>query len=163
MKTYTFKAGTSKDDMIMGLTYPATFMVPAGIILFFLELLFPNKNITHMATLDILVELGILIPAFIIGGPLARRIKRKCGHQFKVSLENKIMTVKMDNKKIFEDVVEDIFVTEKRQMLKLQIYGPQTDTIFIGRPRNNPFGFSDEYDLSELKRLATDIQELTGN
>lgn len=161
MKMYEFRAGTSKDDMIMGLGYPAAFMIPALLILLVLEAVFPHENITAMATLNIFVEAVILFPSLIIGRLLAIRLKRKCGHDFKMQTENKKITLWMDDKKVFVDTLKKILIKENAEMLKLSIYGTEKNMVIIGRGERNPFGFCREEDLSELRKLAAYLQEIS--
>ena len=117
MKIYQFRAGTPKDDRVMGLSYPAAFMVPVAMILIIFEFVFPHKNITGMASSNIYLELIILVPAFVIGAPVAIWIKKKCGHDFKVQLENKQISVWMDGEFQYKDNLEDISIQENSKQL----------------------------------------------
>lgn len=160
MKIYQFRAGTPKDDRVMGISYPAAFMVPVAMILIVFEFVFPHKNITGMASSNIYLELIILVPAFVIGAPVAIWIKKKCGHDFKVQFENKQISVWMDGEFQYKDNLEDISIQENSKQLKLTIYGSKEKTTFIGRDISNIFGFCRKRDLSILKELAQDLHGL---
>lgn len=161
MKTYAFRAGTPKDDRIMGFGYPATFMIPALLILLILSTVFPHGQITRRATLDHWTMIFILAPSFIIGSCLATRIKRKLGHDFKIQIENKAVTVWMDDEKVFADFLEAVLVKETAQMFRLSIYGVKNRIVLIGRDSKNAFGFCRQQDLSELKMLAADLRTVS--
>lgn len=153
MGNFKFRAGVPKDDMIMGLLYPATFMVPILVILLVAEILFPKFNLTHLATINIYAELAVLIPGFIIGGFFASKLKKKCGHDFEVYVYDKTITVYMDGKIVFDDQKRNISFKEQSNMIKLIIKGIDSKVVFIGRNNRNLFGFSDDYDLLEIRRL----------
>lgn len=154
MKIYQFKSVTSKDEMIMGLAYPATFMIPALIILLILEFGYPKQSITHKATLNTYVMASILGLAFAISTILMTYIKKKLEADFEVIIENKKVTVWSNKKICFIDELEEVGIKENKNILKVTIYGSEDKFVFVGRSKTNPFGFCSENDLVELKRLS---------
>lgn len=160
MKIYEFKAGIPKDDMFMGLLYPISFMLPTLIILLILETVFPNKNLTHIATLNAIILTTMLSVSFIIGGLIINIFKRRLGHYFNVLIDDKKIIVKSDNKILFTDFLENVKINENGQMFSLKLYGKNNDVVFIGRDKRNPFGFCEFNDLLKLKELATDCQKI---
>lgn len=160
MKIYEFRAGIPKDDMIMWLYYPMAFLVPLLIILLCLEIIFPHKNITARATLNSSIEVGILFPSFIISSLLITHLRKKLGHDFKVQIDYKEITVWMDNKKIIVDFIKNIIIKKHTQGVKIKICGIKNNIVFIGREkRSNLFGFSQESDLLTLSSLADQVQK----
>lgn len=158
MKLFIFRAGNSKDDRNLGLAFPITLAIPTAIVLGILEALFPGKNITHMATVNGLVEVAILLPSFILSGLIFRAIKKKCGHDFKVRCENKQVIVWENNRIVFDDTLEDITIKRNRMEFTFTIYGSENKMTFIGRSNLNPFGFSKARDLLEMRNAAIALE-----
>lgn len=158
-RIYRFKAGTSKDEIIMGLIFPLTFMLPILLILLILEFAFPGENITHLVTINSLVEFFLLAPSFVFSFFLIKMIKKKLGHNFVVHIVNEEVVIYIDGDKKLLGNFEKAVVKEKRQMLRLDICGENGKFTFVGRNCHNPFGFCKEHDLLELRKLVEYLKQ----
>ena len=160
MREYNFKASDNNGEMLMGLSFPFSFMGIAGLILILRLHLFPKIKFLDYVNNSYLERLTIIFPALVITPYIMKIIKKYIIKDYHIYGDRDILKIENDNKiiELSYNTIRDVKLTKKGKGIakcyKLIIKTNRKNLKFFARPKENYFfGESDENDFYILENF----------
>ena len=160
MRVYNFKASDNNGEMLIGLSFPFSFMGVAGIILTLRLILFPKIKYSSYVDNIYLEKFLIIVPALIITACLMKLIKKYAIKNYHIYEDRDILKIENDSKiiELAYNAIKDVIFYKKgngiTKCYKLIIKTNRKNLKFFVRPKENYFfGESDENDFYILENF----------
>ena len=160
MREYNFKASDNNGEMLMGLSFPFSFIGIAGLILILRLYLFPKIKFLDYVNNSYLERLTIIFPALVITPYIMKIIKKYIIKDYHIYGDRDILKIENDNKiiELSYNTIRDVKLTKKGKGIakcyKLIIKTNRKNLKFFARPKENYFfGESDENDFYILENF----------
>ena len=159
MKEYNFKASDNNGEMLMGLSFPFSFMGVAGIILTLRLILFPKIKYSSYVDNIYLEKFLIVVPALIITACLMKVIKKYAIKDYHIYEDKEILKIENDKKliEISYIAIKDVKFNKKGNNIskcyKLIIKTNSKDLKFFVRTKENYFGGATKNDFDNLENF----------
>ena len=165
MRVYNFKASDSTGEMLMGLTFPFSFMGIAGLILILRLYLFPKIKFLDYVNNPYLEMLTIIFPALAITPYIMKIVKKYAIKNYHIYEDRDILKIEND-KKIIDlayTAIKDVKFNKKGNKIskcyKLIIKTNSKDLKFFVRTKENYFGGANEEDFNNLENFYFFLKE----
>ena len=166
MREYNFKASDNNGEMLMGLSFPFSFMGIAGLILIIRLYLFPKIKFLDYVNNSYLERLTIIFPALVITPYIMKIIKKYVIKDYHIYEDRDILKIENDNKiiELSYNAIKDVKLTKKgmgmTKCYKLIIKTNRKNFKFLVRAKENYFfGGSDENDFCSLEDFYFFLKE----
>ena len=166
MREYNFKASDNNGEMLMGLSFPFSFMRIAGLILILRLHLFPKIKFLDYVNNSYLERLTIIFPALVITPYIMKIIKKYIIKDYHIYGDRDILKIENDNKiiELSYNAIRNVKLTKKGKSMtkcyKLIIKTSRKNLKFFVRPKENYFfGGSDENDFCSLEDFYFFLKE----
>ena len=160
MREYNFKASDNNGEMLMGLSFPFSFMGIAGLILILRLHLFPKIKFLDYVNNSYLERQTIIFPALVITPYIMKIIKKYIIKDYHIYGDRDILKIENDNKiiELSYNAIRNVKLTKKGKSMtkcyKLIIKTSRKNLKFFVRPKENYFfGESDENDFYILENF----------
>ena len=163
MKKYTFFASEPRDEMIMGICFPAALMLPTSILGAVMWYFIPDyhplsKSLTGFGWVAIL---GV-----IIGFSIMSLVKRYCIRKYTVQVSEKTILIDSVGGRKYQGEVQSVTINQNKMKTVLEIYLGHQKLIFIARVKKNIFessifAGSTKEDIQEMATLYQALQEVS--
>ena len=165
MREYNFKASDNNGEMLMGLSFPFSFIGIAGLILILRLYLFPKIKFLDYVNNPYLEMLTIIFPALAITPYIMKIVKKYAIKNYHIYEDKEILKIEND-KKVIElayTAIKDIKIAKKGNKIskcyKLVIKTNSKDLKFFVRPKRNYFGGATENDFDNLENFYLFLKE----
>ena len=165
MREYNFKASDNNGEMLMGLSFPFSFMGIAGLILILRLYLFPKIKFLDYVNNPYLEMLTIIFPALAITPYIMKIVKKYAIKNYHIYEDRDILKIEND-KKIIElayIAIKDVKFNKKGNNIfkcyKLIIKTNSKDLKFFVRTKENYFGGATENDFDNLENFYFFLKE----
>ena len=169
MREYNFKASDNNGEMLMGLSFPFSFMGVAGLILILRLYLFPKIKFLDYVNNSYLERLTIIFPALVITPYIMKIIKKYIIKDYHIYGDRDILKIENDNKiiELSYNAIRDVKLSKKEKSMtkcyKLIIKTNRKNLKFFVRSKTNYFfGESDENDFCTLEEFYFFLKEKVG-
>ena len=166
MREYNFKASDNNGEILMGLSFPFSFMGIAGLILVLRLYLFPKIKFLDYINNSYLEKLTIIFPALVITPYMMKIIKKYIIKNYHIYEDRDILKIENDNKiiELSYNAIKDVKLTKKgmgmTKCYKLIIKTNRKNFKFLVRAKENYFfGGSDENDFCSLEDFYFFLKE----
>ena len=166
MREYNFKASDNNGEMLMGLSFPFSFMGIAGLILILRLHLFPKIKFLDYVNNSYLERLTIIFPALVITPYIMKIIKKYIIKDYHIYGDRDILKIENDNKiiELSYNAIRNVKLTKKGKSMtkcyKLIIKTSRKNLKFFVRSKTNYFfGGSDENDFCSLEDFYFFLRE----
>ena len=165
MKEYNFKASDNNGEILMGLSFPFSFMGVAGLILMLRLVLFPNIKYLSDVNNIYLEKFLIVVPALLITACVMKVIKKYAIKNYHIYEEQEILKIENDSKiiELAYNAIKDVIFYKKRNGItkcyKLIIKTNSKDLKFFVRTKENYFGGATENDFDNLENFYFFLKE----
>ena len=170
MKEYNFKASDNNGEMLMGLSFPFSFMGIVALILILKLYLFPKIKFLDYANNSYLEMLTIIFPAFLITLYIMKTIRKYAIKNYHIYEDKDILKIENDNKiiELSYNAIRDVKLTKKGKGIakcyKLIIKTSRKNLKFFVRTKENYFfGGSDKNDFYTLEEFYFFLKEKVEN
>ena len=159
MKEYNFKASDNNGEMLMGLSFPFSFMGVAGLILMLRLVLFPNIKYLSYVNNIYLEKFLIVVPALLITACVMKVIKKYAIKDYHIYEDKEILKIENDKKliEISYIAIKDVKFNKKgngiTKCYKLIIKTNSKDLKFFVRTKENYFGGATKNDFDNLENF----------
>ena len=160
MRVYNFKASDNNGEMLMGLSFPFSFMGIAGLILILRLYLFPKIKFLDYVNNPYLEMLTIIFPALAITPYIMKIVKKYAIKNYHIYEDRDILKIENDSKiiELAYNAIKDVIFYKKRNGItkcyKLIIKTNRKNLKFFVRSKENYFfGESDENDFYILENF----------
>ena len=159
MKEYNFKASDNNGEMLMGLSFPFSFMGVAGLILMLRVVLFPNIKYLSYVNNIYLEKFLIVVPALLITACVMKVIKKYAIKDYHIYEDKEILKIENDKKliEISYIAIKDVKFNKKgngiTKCYKLIIKTNSKDLKFFVRTKENYFGGATKNDFDNLENF----------
>ena len=158
MREYNFKASDNNGEMLMGLSFPFSFIGIAGLILILRLYLFPKIKFLDYVNNSYLERLTIIFPALVITPYIMKIIKKYAIKNYHIYEDRGILKIENDSKiiELSYNAIRNVKLTKKGKGMakcyKLIIKTSGKNLKFFVRSKENYFfGGSDENDFCSLE------------
>ena len=161
MREYQFFASEPRDEMLMGICFPAALMLPTSILGAVMWYFIPDyqplsKSLTGFGWVAIL---GV-----IIGFLIMNLVKRYCIHKYTVQVSGKNILIEAVGGRKYQEEVQSATINQNNMKTVLEIYLNHQKLIFIARVKknifeSNIFAGSTEEDIQAMNTLYQTLQE----
>ena len=136
MREYQFFASEPRDEMIMGICFPATLMLPTSILGAIMWYFIPDypplsKSLTGFGWIAIL---GV-----IIGFSIMNLVKRYCIRKYTVQVSGKTILINIVGGRKYQEEVQSVTINQNKMKTVLEINLDHQKLIFIARVKKNVF------------------------
>lgn len=136
MREYQFFASEPRDEMLMGICFPAALMLPTSILGAVMWYFIPDyhplsKSLTGFGWVAIL---GV-----IIGFLIMSLVKRYCIRKYTVQFSGKTILIEAVGGKKYQEEVRSATINQNNMKTVLEIYLNHQKLIFIARVKKNIF------------------------
>ena len=162
MKKYTFFASEPRDEMIMGICFPAALMLPTSILGAVMWYFIPDyhplsKSLTGFGWVAIL---GV-----IIGFSIMSLVKRYCIRKYTVRVSEKTILIDAVGGRKYQGEVHSVTLNQNKMKTVLEINLDHQKLIFIARVKKNVFessifAGSTKEDIQTMTTLYQALQEV---
>jgi len=166
MKQYNFKASDNNGEMLMGLSFPFSFMGITGLILILRLYLFPKIKFLDYVNNPYLEMLTIIFPALAITPYIMKIVKKYAIKNYHIYEDRDILKIENDSKiiELSYNAIRNVKLTKKGKGMakcyKLIIKTNRKNLKFFVRPKENYFfGGSDENDFCSLEDFYFFLKE----
>ena len=165
MREYNFKASDNNGEMLMGLSFPFSFMRIAGLILILRLHLFPKIKFLDYVNNSYLERLTIIFPALVITPYIMKIIKKYIIKDYHIYGDRDILKIENDNKiiELSYNAIRNVKLTKKGKGMakcyKLIIKTNSKDLKFFVRTKENYFGGATENDFDNLENFYLFLKE----
>ena len=170
MREYNFKASDNNGEMLMGLSFPFSFIGIAGLILILRLHLFPKIKFLDYVNNSYLERLTKIFPALVITPYIMKIIKKYIIKDYHIYGDRDILKIENDNKiiELSYNAIRNVKLTKKGKSMtkcyKLIIKTSRKNLKFFVRPKENYFfGESDENDFCTLEEFYFFLKEKVEN
>lgn len=163
MREYQFFASEPRDEMLMGICFPAALMLPTSILGAVMWYFIPDyhplsKSLTGFGWVAIL---GV-----IIGFLIMSLVKRYCIRKYTVQVSGKTILIDSVGGRKYQGEVQSVTINQNKMKTVLEIYLGHQKLIFIARVKNNIFessifAGSTKEDIQEMATLYQALQEVS--
>ena len=166
MREYNFKASDNNGEMLMGLSFPFSFIGIAGLILILRLYLFPKIKFLDYVNNPYLEMLTILFLALAITSYIMKIVKKYAIKNYHIYEDRDILKIENDSKiiELSYNAIRNVKLTKKGKGMakcyKLIIKTNRKNLKFFVRPKENYFfGGSDENDFCSLEDFYFFLKE----
>ena len=162
MREYQFYASEPRDEMIMGICFPAALMLPTSILGAIMWYFIPDyqplsKSLTGFGWVAIL---GV-----IIGFSIMSLIKRYCIHKYTVQVSGKTILINTVSGRKYQEEVQSVIINQNKMKTVLEINLDHQKLIFIARVKKNVFessifAGSTKEDIQAMNALYQALKEV---
>ena len=162
MKKYTFFASEPRDEMIMGICFPAALMLPTSILGAVMWYFIPDyhplsKSLTGFGWVGIL---GV-----IIGFLIMSLVKRYCIRKYTIQVSGKTILIDAVGGRKYQGEVHSVTLNQNKMKTVLEINLDHHKLIFIARVKKNVFessifAGSTQEDIQAMTTLYQALQEV---
>ena len=162
MREYQFFASEPRDEMIMGICFPAALMLPTSILGAIMWYFIPDyqplsKSLTGFGWIAIL---GV-----IIGFSIMNLVKRYCIRKYTVQVNGKTILINTVGGRKYQEEVQSVIINQNKMKTVLEINLDHQKLIFIARVKKNEFessifAGSTKEDIQEMASLYKALQEV---
>ena len=162
MREYQFFASEPRDEMIMGICFPAALMLPTSILGAIMWYFIPDyhplsKSLTGFGWVAIL---GV-----IIGFSIMNLVKRYCIRKYTVQVSGKTILINTVGGRKYQEEVQSVTIKQNKIKTVLEIDLDHQKLIFIARVKKNVFessifAGSTKEDIQEMASLYKALQEV---
>ena len=162
MKKYTFFASEPRDEMIMGICFPAALMLPTSILGAVMWYFIPDyhplsKSLTGFGWVGIL---GVIIGFSIMG-----LVKRYCIRKYTVQVSEKTILIDAVGGRKYQGEVHSVTLNQNKMKTVLEINLDHHKLIFIARVKKNVFessifAGSTQEDIQAMTTLYQALQDV---
>ncbi len=136
MREYQFFASEPRDEMIMGICFPAALMLPTSILGAVVWYFIPDyqplsKSLTGFGWIAIL---GV-----IIGFSIMNLVKRYCIRKYTVQVSGKTILINTVGGRKYQEEVQSVTINQSKMKTVLEINLDHQKLIFIARVKKNVF------------------------
>ena len=136
MREYQFYASEPRDEMIMGICFPAALMLPTSILGAIMWYFIPDyqplsKSLTGFGWIAIL---GV-----IIGFSIMNLVKRYCIRKYTVQVSGKTILINTVGGRKYQEEVQSVTINQNKMKTVLEINLDHQKLIFIARVKKNVF------------------------
>ena len=166
MREYNFKASDNNGEILMGMSFPFSFMGIAGLILIIRLYLFPKIKFLDYVNNSYLERLTIIFPALVITPYIMKIVKKYAIKNYHIYEDRDILKIENDSKiiELSYNAIKDVKLTKKgmgmTKCYKLIIKTNRKNFKFLVRAKENYFfGGSDENDFCTLEEFYFFLKE----
>lgn len=166
MREYNFKASDNNGEMLMGLSFPFSFIGIAGLILILRLYLFPKIKFLDYVNNPYLEMLTIIFLALAITSYIMKIVKKYAIKNYHIYEDRDILKIENDSKiiELSYNAIRNVKLTKKGKGMakcyKLIIKTNRKNLKFFVRPKENYFfGGSDENDFCSLEDFYFFLKE----
>ena len=162
MREYQFFASEPRDEMLMGICFPAALMLPTSILGAVMWYFIPDyhplsKSLTGFGWVAIL---GV-----IIGFLIMSLVKRYCIRKYTVQVSGKNILIEAVGGRKYQEEVQSVTINQNKMKTVLEIYLGHQKLIFIARVKKNIFessifAGSTKEDIQAMAGLYKALQEV---
>lgn len=163
MKKYTFFASEPRDEMLMGICFPAALMLPTSILGAVMWYFIPDyhplsKSLTGFGWVAIL---GV-----IIGFLIMSLVKRYCIRKYTVQVSGNTILIETVGGRKYQEEVRSATINQNNMKTVLEIHLDHQKLIFIARVKKNIFessifAGSTKEDIQAMTALYQALQEVS--
>ena len=165
MREYNFKASDNNGEMLMGLSFPFSFMGIAGLILILRLYLFPKIKFLDYINNSYLERLTIIFPALVITPYIMKIVKKYAIKNYHIYEDRDILKIENDSKiiELSYNAIRNVKLTKKGKGMakcyKLIIKTNRKNLKFFVRTKENYFGGATENDFDNLENFYFFLKE----
>ena len=162
MREYQFFASEPRDEMIMGICFPAALMLPTSILGAIMWYFIPDyqplsKSLTGFGWIAIL---GV-----IIGFSIMNLVKRYCIRKYTVQVSGKTILINTVGGRKYQEEVQSVTINQNKMKTVLEINLDHQKLIFIARVKKNIFessifAGSTKEDIQAMNALYQALKEV---
>ncbi len=162
MREYQFFASEPRDEMLMGICFPAALMLPTSILGAVMWYFIPgyqplSKSLTGFG--------WVAIVGVIIGFLIMSLVKRYCIRKYTVQVSGKTILIDAVDGRKNQEEVQSVAINQNKMKTVLEIHLSHHKLIFIARVKKNIFessifAGSTEEDIQEMASLYKALQEV---
>lgn len=162
MREYQFFASETRDEMIMGICFPAALMLPTSILGAIMWYFIPDyqplsKSLTGFGWIAIL---GV-----IIGFSIMNLVKRYCIRKYTVQVSGKTILINTVGGRKYQEEVQSVTIKQNKIKTVLEINLDHQKLIFIARVKKNVFessifAGSTKEDIQAMNALYQALKEV---
>ena len=162
MREYQFYASESRDEILMGICFPAALMLPTSILGAVMWYFIPDyhplsKSLTGFGWVGIL---GV-----IIGFSIMSLVKRYCIRKYTVQVSEKTILIDAVGGRKYQGEVHSVTLNQNKMKTVLEINLDHQKLIFIARVKKNVFessifAGSTQEDIQAMTTLYQALQEV---
>ena len=163
MRIFQFFASEPRDEMLMGICFPAALMLPTSILGAVMWYFIPDyhplsKSLTGFGWVAIL---GV-----IIGFSIMSLVKRYCIRKYTVQVSGKTILIEAVDGRKYQEEVRSATINQNNMKTVLEIYLNHQKLIFIARVKKNIFessifAGSTKEDIQAMTALYQVLQEVS--
>ena len=163
MREYQFFASEPRDEMLMGICFPAALMLPTSILGAVMWYFIPDyhplsKSLTGFGWVAIL---GV-----IIGFLIMSLVKRYCIRKYTVQVSGKTILINAVDGREYQEEVQSVTINQNKMKTVLEIHLSHHKLIFIARDKKNIFessifAGSSKEDIQAMADLYKALQEVS--
>ena len=136
MREYQFYASEPRDEMIMGICFPAALMLPTSILGAIMWYFIPDYQPLSQS----LTGFGwIAILGVIIGFSIMNLVKRYCIRKYTVQVSGKTILINTVGGRKYQEEVQSVTINQNKMKTVLEINLDHQKLIFIARVKKNVF------------------------
>ena len=166
MKKFEFVAGTSKDDIVMGLCLPVSIMLPA---LTTYLIIFYSERYASFRSAPLLFRAFVFVPALYLTYFLIKKARKNAANKFVVNLDELSIRIWKNEKEVVSGKILSCKIKASNDKLVHVDIGTEEDNIsFRARPKEyrtitgntsfNPFGTGTVSDMETVLALGVKIK-----
>ena len=166
MREYNFKASDNNGEMLMGLSFPFSFIGIAGLILILRLYLFPKIKYSSYVDNIYLEKILLVAPVLLITIYIMKLVKKYAIKNYHIYEDRDILKIENDSKiiELSYNAIRNVKLTKKGKGMakcyKLIIKTNRKNLKFFVRPKENYFfGGSDENDFYTLENFYFFLKE----
>ena len=162
MREYQFFASEPRDEMIMGICFPAALMLPTSILGAIMWYFIPDyqplsKSLTGFGWIAIL---GV-----IIGFSIMNLVKRYCIRKYTVQVSGKTILIHTVGGRKYQEEVQSVTINQNKMKTVLEINLDHQKLIFIARVKKSVFessifAGSTKEDIQAMNALYQALKEV---
>ena len=162
MREYQFFASEPRDEMIMGICFPAVLMLPTSILGAIMWYFIPDyqplsKSLTGFG--------WIAIFGVIIGFSIMNLVKRYCIRKYTVQVSGKTILINTVGGRKYQEEVQSVTIKQNKIKTVLEIDLDHQKLIFIARVKKNVFessifAGSTKEDIQAMNALYQALKEV---
>ena len=166
MREYNFKASDNNGEMLMGLSFPFSFIGIAGLILILRLYLFPKIKYSSYVDNIYLEKILLVAPVLLITIYIMKLVKKYAIKNYHIYEEQEILKIENDSKiiELSYNAIRNVKLTKKGKGMakcyKLIIKTSRKNLKFFVKSKENYFfGGSDENDFYTLENFYFFLKE----
>ena len=162
MREYQFFASEPRDEMIMGICFPAALMLPTSILGAVVWYFIPD----YQPLSESLTGFGwIAILGVIIGFSIMNLVKRYCIRKYTVQVSGKTILINTVGGRKYQEEVQSVTINQNKMKTVLEINLDHQKLIFIARVKKNVFessifAGSTKEDIQAMNALYQALKEV---